>query len=208
MNYIYDLVLNFSEGDNYLEFYEWKKLDEIINVIKIPVFKINRFQMDDIINKKIVFFDEILEKVKNKTMVENSNFIDYCFLVTDLSKVIALKCDSLGNVIGRSSLLLDEEESVIDEVIDYPEVVFKYTVVGEYKKNNFLTREEKIIQKKLLNELKCLYKNKDYDEIKYLYEELYDDLDNVHEGYKFLMDDIKNNYSSKYNKLYEIIRLT
>ena len=52
MNYIYDIVLNFNS--NYYEFYEWNKNDNIINVRKIPVFKVDNqtyydFKFNDII---------------------------------------------------------------------------------------------------------------------------------------------------------------
>ena len=39
MEYIYDIVLNFN--DCYYEFYEWNSKDKIINVKKIPVYRIN-----------------------------------------------------------------------------------------------------------------------------------------------------------------------
>ena len=38
MEYIYDIVLNFN--DCYYEFYEWNSKDKIINVKKIPVYRI------------------------------------------------------------------------------------------------------------------------------------------------------------------------
>lgn len=64
------------------------------------------------------------------------------------------------------------------------------------------------IRSSLINELNYLYKNKKYDEINYLYEELYNEKINIHDKYKFLIDDISNNYSSKYNKIYDIIKMT
>ena len=39
MNYIYDLVLNFSENERILEFYEWMKEDVLSTVAKIPIIR-------------------------------------------------------------------------------------------------------------------------------------------------------------------------
>jgi len=98
--------------------------------------------------------------------------------------------------------------AVIDESLDYDNFELKYLVTKSFPKYDFLTREDRQIRDDLLINLKELYNSKNYDEINYLYEELYSEQRSIHNKYKFLMEDIKNNYSSKYNKLYEIIRLS
>lgn len=208
MKYIYDLVLNFNDSCKNLDFYEWKKSDNILTIHKMPLVRINRVQMNDIITSKIKIAREFLSRIRNKTLLEDGSTLKNSVLVTDLNKVLALEFDDDGVIIRSSSLLLDEEEAVIDESLDYAEEKFDYEVLTSYTKQEFLTREEKKIRSNLLSEIDYLYKNKNYDEIRYLYEELYDEQINVHEKYKFLMKDIENNYNSKYNKLYDIIRLT
>lgn len=208
MNYIYDLVLNFSENERILEFYEWMKEDVLSTIAKIPIIRINRFQMNDILNNKISITKTFLKKYENKTLLDDGSLLKYSFLVTDLSKVIALEFSSNGEVIRRSSLLLDEEEAVIEESLDYQEEELNYKIIRNYLKFDFLTRDERKIRSSLINELNYLYKNKKYDEINYLYEELYNEKINIHDKYKFLIDDISNNYSSKYNKIYDIIKMT
>lgn len=208
MNYIYDLVLNFSENERILEFYEWMKEDVLSTIAKIPIIRINRFQMNDILNNKISITKTFLKKYENKTLLDDGSLLKYSFLVTDLSKVIALEFSSNGEVIRRSSLLLDEEEAVIEESLDYQEEELNYKIIRNYLKFDFLTRDERKIRSSLINELNYLYKNKKYDEINYLYEELYNEKINIHDKYKFLIDDISNNYSSKYNRIYDIIKMT
>lgn len=208
MNYIYDLVLNFSENERILEFYEWMKEDVLSTIAKIPIIRINRFQMNDILNNKISVTKTFLKKYENKTLLDDGSLLKYSFLVTDLSKVIALEFSSNGEVIRRSSLLLDEEEAVIEESLDYQEEELNYKIIRNYLKFDFLTRDERKIRSSLINELNYLYKNKKYDEINYLYEELYNEKINIHDKYKFLIDDISNNYSSKYNRIYDIIKMT
>ncbi len=208
MNYIYDLVLNFSENERILEFYEWMKEDVLSTIAKIPIIRINRFQMNDILNNKISVTKTFLKKYENKTLLDDGSLLKFSFLVTDLSKVIALEFSSNGEVIRRSSLLLDEEEAVIEESLDYQEEELNYKIIRKYLKFDFLTRDERKIRSSLINELNYLYKNKKYDEINYLYEELFNKKISIHDKYKFLIDDISNNYSSKYNKIYDIIKMT
>lgn len=208
MNYIYDLVLNFSENERILEFYEWMKEDVLSTIAKIPIIRINRFQMNDILNNKISVTKTFLKKYENKTLLDDGSLLKFSFLVTDLSKVIALEFSSKGEVIRRSSLLLDEEEAIIEESLDYQEEELNYKIIRNYLKFDFLTRDERKIRSSLINELNYLYKNKKYDEINYLYEELFNKKISIHDKYKFLIDDISNNYSSKYNKIYDIIKMT
>ncbi len=208
MNYIYDLVLNFNDCSNLLEFYEWMKKDSLTIVQKIPVFRIDRYQMNDILNKRIKISEEIFRKIKDKTLVSEGESLKYSCLVTDLNRVIALDFDKEGVLKRNSSLLLDEEEDVIDECSNYKLDDFNYEVLDSYARKDFLTRKEKVIREKLLAELKYLYDNKNYDEINYLYQEFYNEKISIKQKYLFLVDDITNNYDSKYNKLYDIIKLT
>lgn len=208
MNYIYDLILNFTDCDNLLEFYEWMRKDSFITVQKIPIFRIDRFQMDDILNNRIKISEEIFDKIKNRTFVSEGENLKYSFLVTDLNRVIALDFNRDRVLKRSSSLLLDEEEDVIDECSTYTLDSFEYEIIENYRKGLFLTRKEKVVREKLLTELKYLYDNKIYDEINYLYQELYDEKRSIKEKYLFLVDEITNHYDSKYNKLYDIIKLT
>ena len=204
MTYIYDLLLNYN--DNILDFYEWCKDDRLITVEKIPVFKVSSTVLNDFINNKIKISLVLLNKIKNKTFT-NVGSIKYSCLITDLRKVIALKFNDLGEVIGISSLLLDEEDDVIDEVECVSFELFEYEILSKYQDNYFLTRREKKIRSFLLEEISFLYQNKDYDELNYLYDEVYSDEKSIMEKYNYLIQDISNNYDRKYEKLYEIIKM-
>ena len=207
MNYIYDLVFNYVDWNERLEFYEWKKEDILTFVQKIPVFKINSIQMEEVINYRVQFDKEFLKLIYNQTFTEEG-VIPYSFLLMDGERAISFQLDSLGKVILNSCLLLDEEEVVLEESSDFELTLLDYNVLEKYPTNSFFTRRERNIQKYLLNELENLYHNKNYDEIDYLYNELYSDKKDVEEKYNFLINDIKNNYNEKYNQIYDIILLT
>ena len=65
MNYIYDILLNFN--DNYFDFYDWNKSDNITEVKKIPIFKITSEDMYKIKNNYVIFDNEFKSKIKNQT---------------------------------------------------------------------------------------------------------------------------------------------
>jgi len=208
MDYINDLILNFNDCRDLFEFYEWSNKDKILNVDKIPVMRISKSQMNNILKKRIRLNKTFLNKIKNKTIISEYTTLKYCLLVTDLNRVIALKFDDSGEVVESSSLLFDEEDAVIDECFNFKEESLDYDVVETYEDKSFLTRQEKMMRDKLLIKLRNLYENKVYDEIDYLYEELFDEKRNVHEKYEYLVRNIEENYEGKYNKLYDIIQLT
>ena len=206
MNYIYDIVLNFFDLDGVYEFYEWDKNDNYDYIEKIPIYKINSIQLDEIDNNIIKISKEFLNNIYNKTCLELDR-IDYSMLITDSFRVIGLKFNEDGYLIKKSYLLLDEEDVVIEEVNDLELDILEYIIISKLDNNSFLTRRERYIQKYLLNEINRLYNNKDYDEINYLYGELFYDKCSIKDKYKVLINNIRNNYDDRYNTLYEIIEL-
>lgn len=206
MNYISDIVLNFFELDKTVDFFEWNSNDNIIVIGKIPLFRVDSKVMNDLLKSRVSVSNEFLESILNKTYTDNS-FIKYSALFTDLVSVIALKFNEDGLVLEKSNLLIDEEDIVIEEGEFLSCTYFNYKVVEEVYDNSFLTRREKFIRKYLLNEINNLYKDGMFDEINYLYSEMYSDNKSIDARYKFLIDDISNNYDSKYNKLFDVIEM-
>lgn len=207
MNYIYDIALNFSDCENYYDFFEWDLKDKISYIDEIPIFKISSNKMCDIMNYKIKISNDMLKKIYNKTKMED-RLIEYCCLVTDSFKVLALMFDSNGLILKISSLLLDEEDEVISSSLDIAITKFKINKISKYNNNYLLTRREKIIQKELLLKLNELYNDRCYDEIDYLYREVFSDILDVNKEYECLIDDINNNFNVNYEKIYNLIRLT
>ena len=209
MVYIYDLLLNFIDSNRLIEFYEWSSNDQFDQIKKIPLFKINSIDMENILNGIIKVDSNFLNIIKNKTFFyKNKKTIKYACLFSDLNRVVALEFDSNGKCICKSSLLLDEEEDVLEDCYNLDIYNLNYKVI-EKSKLNFLTRNESLRKRYLLKELELLYKNNDYDKFNYLYEEVFNtDNKNIDDRYKIIIDDINNNYNNKYNKLYDIVRLS
>ena len=210
MIYIYDLLLNFIDGNRLIEFYEWDNKDNLEHIKKIPLFKIKSVDMNNMISSNIKVNKTFLDKINNKTIgYKNKNNIKYGALFCDSNKVIGVEFSKDGTIICRSSLLLDEEEEILDEVSIYEEYNFNYKVLEKYKTNSFLTRKELFKKNYLEKELNKIYNDKYYDKLNYLYEELFEKEDkSIEEKYKTIMNDINNNYDHRYNNLYNIVRLS
>ena len=76
MDYIYDIVLNFH--DVYYDFYEWDTGDKIINVKRIPIYKVST---EDYLN------------IKNHYVTINRNTIpksNKMFLITNGIEVLGI----------------------------------------------------------------------------------------------------------------------
>lgn len=205
MNIVCDVMLNYSEENQFFDFYEWNKDDSFLIIQEIPIIKISEMQMIEI-EKSIIqisasFLNDIWQKSKS---------IDYQFftglLVMSNDKVIGLKFDRNGVLIGKSSLLLDEEMAVIDENQDLCITDFSYTIISSTILS-FLTRREKEIQKRLLKGVTSFYLREEYDVINYLYQELFSDKKSSYEQYQLLLDHIKYHYSIQTEKLLDIICL-
>ena len=210
MNYIYDILLNFIDSDRLIEFYEWSESDSFEHIKRIPIYRISSKVMQDICENKIKVSKDFLEEIENKTnLYKNKQNIKYATLFSDINKVIAFEFSADGTVISKSSLLLDEEEAVIDECSNINESNLTYTIIEPYNLNYFLTREELFKRNYLLKELDYISKVNDVDKLIFLYEEIFKtDKLSFEKKLKRLIDDIKNNFNSKHNELYEIVRLT
>lgn len=206
MNMIYDIVLNYAKIDEFYEFYEWEEKDFLTYIEKIPLVKINSKQMEEILSYKIQIPHEFLEKIKNMTY-SSLGILPFSVLMTDGLRVIAFNFKDDGMVSEKSSLLIDEEEAVIEESMEFSKEEISYKKLEKYSENFLLTRKEKKMQKSLLKEIERLYKNHNYAEIHYLYQEYFSKKKTFKEEYQCLVENIKNHFEEKYETLYEIIQL-
>ena len=99
MNYIYDVILNFQ--NEYFDFYEWNKTDNIHHMRKIPILKINNQKFSEI-KKHIVKFDEKLIKYLNNKNAIAERFkqnsitkMKYTFIICSDHEVMAIKLEDI-----------------------------------------------------------------------------------------------------------------
>ena len=210
MTYVYDVLLNFTDENKIIEFFEWDNDDIIEHVKKIPIMRVSSKILIDIINNEIMVEKEFLERIKNNTtLYKKTKNLQYAVLISDLNRVIGIEFDKEGKIISKSSLLLDEEEEIIEDCLDIKEENLNYKIIKKIEKENYLTRNETKKRRYLLKEIDNLYKEKDIDKLTYLYEELYKKDDTTFpEKYFKIKLDLEQNYSKKHDELYNIVRLT
>ena len=210
MTYIYDVLLNFSDTERIVEFFEWNNNDSIDHIKRIPLIRISSNAFNELINNNIVVEKEFLDKIQDSTwMYKKTKNLEYAVLITDLNKVIAFEFNKEGKIIAKSGLLLDEEEEIIEESYDLKEEKLNYKIESKINNNIFLTREEQKKQKYLLLELDNIVKENNKNKLNFLYHEIFlKDKLTFEEKYLKLKEDIEKNYTSKYNNLNEIVRLT
>ena len=177
MSYIYDVILNFTDNF-YYDFYEWIEKDNLINFNKIPVIYVNKKVLYDFINYKIKIDKSLLLKIENQSIVSRKfkNRFIYSLIISDGEKSIGINFDDKGNLIYKSALLPDEENEA-----NMISLKLKQTRIY-YKKYNICKNEllRCDIEKKkyLLKEFRKIKTNKEYDKLKYIYYEVFDELSN------------------------------
>lgn len=158
MDYAYDIVLNLQP--NYYEFYEWQPTDKIINIKRLPIYKISNQDYLNIKNNEITIERNTLPK-PNKL-----------FLITSGIEIIGLLIDNNGKVLKKSSLIFEENDDILEDRDEIKFITLKYTI---NKKKNIPIKSRIKIEKstyinKYLNELD---KEKDKYFLKYLYYDIY-----------------------------------
>jgi len=190
MDYIYDIVLNFQ--NNYYEFYEWQSTDKIINIKKIPVYKVKN---QDYLNLK--FNDIILDKKNIPNQIK-------MFLITNGVEVMGLLLDNTGKVIKRSSLLIDESDEVLEEKETIKEINLKYkkNISKPHIQYARLIDEKNKFIKNFFNDIDI---NKDEYLLKYIYYDIYSSEENdIKKIYKILKELINKDINTIYNSIKKI----
>lgn len=186
MEYIYDIVLNFQ--DNYYDFYEWQKKDKIINIKKIPIYKINNKDYLNIKNNKVTINKESLPKTNNM------------FLLTSGIEIIAILINNKGKILKKSSLIFEESDDILEDKDKIKVINIKYKIDKKNPTNiNSRIEQEKI---KFINKFfKNIDKRKDEYLLKYLYYEIYNKEEDIDIIYNKLLALSKNDINKIYNSI-------
>lgn len=188
MEYIYDIVLNFQ--DEYYDYYEWQNKDKIINIKKIPIYKIN--------NKDYINIKNNITTIDKKSLPKTNKM----FLLTSGIEVMAVLINNNGKVIKKSSLIFEESDDILTDKDEIKLIDIKYII---NKKKNIIikSRIEKLKTKFINNYLKKIDKSKDEYLLKYLYYEIFNiEQENIETIYNDLLKLSKSNI----NKIYDGIK--
>ena len=212
MIYTYDILLNWTKDYKLKEFYEWNLEDDLEHIKKIPIIRISEFVLKDLLTSKIKVDKNFLSKIKSKTESYFHNeidTIDYAAIVTTPKKALALELDEEGNVTYKSSLLLDEEEEVLEIGEELVVMDIAYEVLKKNTKTSYLTRKEEEERKFLDREIKKIKINKEESKLNYLYKEFFtNEVNDFSTKLKIIEQEVSKDYNSFHHKLYNLLKLS
>ena len=198
MNYIYDIVLNFQK--NYYEFYEWKRKDNIKNIIKIPVYRISDKNIKYFKYNQIKISNTSLQKIKN----DNKKYKKAICLISNTKTTIGLLFDNEGNLIKRSSLIYEEEDEVNDFCKNI-ELTNIEIIKNIPKKTNSKSRLETEKKEAIIH---FLNKTNDKIILKYIYYEYFKkENNNPIQIKKILKEELEKKWTIKQNNIYTLIKI-
>lgn len=212
MIYTYDILLNWTKEERLKEFYEWTLEDDLEHIKKMPIIRIRESLLKDLLTSKVKIDKTFLSKIKYKSESYFHNeidVIDYAVIVTTEKKALALELDNEGNVMYKSSLLIDEEEEVLEIGEDLVVMDIPYEVITKNKKVSYLTRKEEEEKKFLIKEMKKIKQNKEESKLNYLYKEFFiDDVESFNDKLTILEKEISKDYNSFHHNLYNLLKLS
>ena len=202
MNYIYDIILNFNE--EFYDFYEWKNNDNVINVRKIPVLKVDENTYVSLRNNRVQVSMETIDSLKKNFSLYNEKIEgNIICLITNGMSAFGIMFNNNGYLIKRSSMLFDEEEEVIDESENIKEVKIDF-IKNEKQKSNNISRIVKEKQKFIKDYISSV---DDELTLKYIYYDYFEKEENKNNIKEILLSEINSEWNSKLSKLYDLTKL-
>lgn len=202
MNYIYDIILNFNE--EFYDFYEWRNNDNVINVRKIPVLKVDENTYVSLRNNKVQVSMETIDLLKKNFSLYNEKIEgNIICLITNGMSAFGVMFNNNGYLIKRSSMLFDEEEEVIDESENIKEVKIEF-IKNEKQNSNNISRIVKEKQKFIKDYISSL---DDELTLKYIYYDYFEKEENKNNIKEILLSEINSEWNSKLSKLYDLTKL-
>ncbi len=212
MIYTYDILLNWTKEERLKEFYEWTLEDDLEHIKKMPIIRIRESLLKDLLTSKVKIDKTFLSKIKYKSESYFHNeidVIDYAVIVTTEKKALALELDNEGNIMYKSSLLIDEEEEVLEIGEELVIMDIPYEVITKNKKVSYLTRKEEEEKKFLIKEIKKIKQNKERSKLNYLYKEFFvDNVESFNDKLTLLEKEISKDYNSFHHNLYNLLKLS
>lgn len=203
MNFIYDIVLNFNK--DYYDFFEWNKKDSIVNIKKIPLFIVNNDIFNSMKYDSVIVNTSFIDSIKDKTYTYNRQKIGNTCLLSNGKQVIGVLFNDKGDLIKRSSLLLDEEEEVLDEIYSNEVTDIEIVKIKNGKSNDSVNRIQKEKKDFLI---RYINKEKNDVNLKYLYYDYFEkDEDDSTVIRESLINEIKNNWNKKFDNFYETVKI-
>lgn len=206
MNYYYDAIINFQ--DNYIHFYEWDSLDELLYIKKIMIFNVSHHIFSDIIENKIAVNKELLDIIHNKTKLKSNKYIPYACIFSDNKNALVVEFNNKGESICKSSLLLEDEINICEISYSAKTIDLKYNILEKDIIKNESVQAAKI-KKYILLEVNKTYQEKNYSKLKFIFlswfNYLEEDIDKIIE---IICKELECDIGEREYKIYDLIKLS
>ncbi|WLR42943.1 YjbA family protein [Bacillus carboniphilus] len=188
MLFLHDVWVNWFEGEengyNVCHYHEWRKDDGVELLDQVPLLKLDKLLYDYIENNLSELPSGLLKEIHQKAYIRKNHEriqLEYCFIVTDGTGIIAV--DTMGYAIPiRKSRLIPRQEQLVYEMIKDAQVEqYDWTVEDSEKYHHILslspehmrglTRKERQLKQLLFMALDHLQSTKNTAEIQYWYTE-------------------------------------
>lgn len=208
MSYIYDICLNFQKRD--VEFYDWNLSDNIYHLRKIPIFKVDNKTYFEIKENEVVFSEDLLLKIQNRTEVfgnKKVRYLKFACLISNGKDAFAILINDKES--KRSSIMMEDMNDILEICNRIYPTKINYSILRKREKCNFKTRREEDMEQYLNQAIDKLLKEKDSSKLEYLYYECFDKKEsNETNMIVQIKREIKNNFDEVANKLYTFFKLT
>ncbi|OIJ10446.1 hypothetical protein BKP37_18075 [Anaerobacillus alkalilacustris] len=226
MVHIRDVWINWFEGEengyNICEFFEWRKEDKIELLDSVIVIKLTSNIFDYIENNLAELPEQLLDDVYQQSYQRKNNQrlqLDYCFIVTDGKKVLAV--DTLGykTPIRKSRLMPRQEETVLelamnehvnDYYVEYIDLPKEHHILSpDPRLMSGLIRKERQLKQLLFMALDQLYSTGNVAEVRYWFTEWspnnYESIQQMcfDEAWEKLFNEVKMGWTSQHYHLCE-----
>ena len=200
MNNIYDVILNFNKY--YYEVYEWNNNDDVENIRKIPFFKVSDKAYLNLKNREVIISKKSLSMLKKNCSLLDEVIDEIRCLITNGRECMGIIIDKDGIIIGRSAMLYEEEDEVLEESRGIKKIEIEFDSIGERYGGSRLENEKKKILEEFINN------NNDKMILKYIYYDYYlEECDDILEIKNKLLKEINYCEYSSLFKLYNIVML-
>src|SRR5690625_164350 len=184
MKYLYDVWVNWFEGEEYgfnvYQYHEWRKNDQIDILEQVPVIYITEALYDYIENSLHDLPEELLEKIYKRAYVRKGvsrRVLDYACIISDGRKILAVNTVGYHIPLQKSRLIPRQERQVLEYCEETEPNYIPFTKIEEdsaytlYKLKEHqifgLTRREKQLKKLLLIALDKLKQTDNRNEVLY-----------------------------------------
>lgn len=205
MNYYYDFIINLDT--NYHYFFELEENN--INIVKkMPIIRISSESYITLLSSLFKVDNIFLNNIKDKSKLKNNDNILYMCILSDTKNSFVVEFSNTGECINKSSLLLEDELNICELSYSLDITNINYNIIkNDY---NYIDTIQNIKIKKLIStEIDTCLNNKDYNKLKFIYLEWFNEINtNIEDMVNKMKYKLKSNITDKEYNIYKLIKLS